>query len=65
MAAKKRRRRHTVPDRRDLIAALGLEPEGTKRGDKYDFSTKEFYAKVLTGESKAAKRARRILGVRG
>ena len=28
-------------DRKDLIAALGLEPEGKTRGSKYDFSTAE------------------------
>jgi len=56
-------RRRAVPNRADLIAALGLEPEGTKRGQKYDFTTAEFWHKVRTHSSPAAVRARRVFGL--
>lgn len=62
MAAKKRKR-HTVPNRSDLLAALGLEPEGRTRGQKYAATTKEFYARVLTERSPAGRRARKALGI--
>ena len=58
-----RARRTTVPDRKDLIAALGLEPEGSRRSDKYAATTKEFWDKVRHGTSEAAKDARRKLGL--
>ena len=61
--ATKRRKRHTIPNRADLISALGLEAEGRTRGDKYATTTKEFYAKIVKGESLAARRARRKLGL--
>lgn len=61
--AKGRKRRHTIPNRADLIKALGLESEGRTRGDKYAATTKEFYAKIVRGESLAARRARRKLGL--
>jgi hypothetical protein len=56
-------RRRTVPNRKDLIAALGLEPEGRTRMQKYAFTTAEFWRKVRTHHSKAARRARRVFGL--
>jgi hypothetical protein len=55
--------RRSVPNRSDLIAALGLEPEGRSRGQKYDFTTLEFWKKIQTHNSEAARRARRVLGL--
>ena len=52
-----------LPNRADLIKALGLESEGRTRGDKYAATTKEFYATIVRGESLAARRARRKLGL--
>jgi hypothetical protein len=53
----------TVPDRADLIAALGLPAEGSKRGDKYAATTKEFWNKVRHGTSELSREARRKLGM--
>jgi len=60
---KKKRYRRSIPARADLIAALGLEAEGKTRGQKYDFSTKEFWERVKREDSPRAKRARKELGV--
>jgi hypothetical protein len=58
------RARRSVPDRADMIAALGLEPEGKTRGSKYNFSTAEFWKKIRTGQSNAVVKARLKLGVK-
>ena len=50
-----------VPDRKDMIAALGLPPEGKTRGSKYDFTTAEYWKKIRTSDSPAARSARAIL----
>ena len=53
------------PSRAEMIAALGLEPEGRTRGQKYAFSTSEFWTKIRTHDSEAARKARATLGVKG
>ena len=53
----------SVPNRADLIAALGLEPEGRGRGNKYAATTGEFWHTIRTAHSVAARRARRVLGL--
>jgi hypothetical protein len=53
----------TVPDRADLIAALGLEPEGRTRMGKYAATTGEFWKRVQTDMDPAARQARRTLGL--
>jgi hypothetical protein len=57
------RKRSTVPNRADLIDALGLEPEGKSRGQKYAMTTKEYWHMVQHSDSRAAKSARRKLGI--
>ncbi len=57
------RARTSVPNRADMIAALGLEPEGRKRGDKYAYTTAEYWRDIRTRHSEAHRRARKILGV--
>ena len=49
--------------RAELIAALGLEPEGHTRGQKYNFTTDEFRRKVAFSAVQAAVEARRRLGI--
>lgn len=51
------------PSRKEMIAALGLEAEGKKRSEKYDFSTKEYWNKIRNGTSRADASARRTLGI--
>ena len=67
MRARKSRLAHSphrsVPNRADLIAALGLEPEGRGRGNKYAATTSEFWHKIRTAHSVAARRARRVFGL--
>ena len=46
-----------------MIAALGLEPEGRKRHQKYDFSTAEYWKEIRFFGSSAAQKARAKLGV--
>ena len=46
-----------------MIAALGLDPEGSRRGDKYDFSTADYWKEVRFFGSRAATEARRKLGI--
>ena len=53
----------SVPNRADIIAALGLEPEGRGRGNKYAATTSEFWHKIRTAHSVAARRARRVFGL--
>jgi hypothetical protein len=59
-ASNPRRRR---PSRAEMIAALGLEPEGHTRGQKYNFSTAEYWDEIQHGTSRAAAKARRKLGI--
>ena len=49
--------------RAELIAALGLEPEGHTRGQKYNFTTDEFRRKVAFSAVQAAVEARHRLGI--
>jgi hypothetical protein len=51
------------PSRAEMIAALGLEPEGRTRGSKYDFPTADFWKKIRFHGSVAAGEARRKLGL--
>ena len=51
------------PSRADMIAALGLEPEGSRRSQKYDFSTADYWKEIRFFGSRAAEQARNILGV--
>jgi hypothetical protein len=55
--------KRSVPNRADLIAALGLEPEGRTRGQKYAFTTTEFWKKIRMHHSEAARNARRVFGL--
>jgi hypothetical protein len=55
--------KHVVPNRKDLIAALGLEPEGRTRGSKYDYTTSDYWKKVRFHDSPAARRARQHFGL--
>ena len=48
-------------NRKDLIAAIGLEPEGKTRGSKYDFSTAEYVKEILTGTAPRYVKARKKL----
>jgi hypothetical protein len=57
------RRRRSMPNRADMIAALGLDPEGPHRNDRYAATTKEFWHKVQHGTYPAAAKARRTLGI--
>jgi len=57
------RKRTTIPNRADMIAALGLEPEGKKRSEKYDFTTKEYWDVIRNEDSRSARRARQKLGL--
>lgn len=51
------------PSRADMIAALGLEPEGRSRQQKYDFTTDEFWKKIRFHQSESARKARVKLGI--
>jgi hypothetical protein len=53
----------TRPSRAEMIAALGLEPEGRTRGSKYNFSTANCWKKIRFHGGPAAAEARYILGV--
>jgi len=67
MAKKRRRRRR--PSRKEMIAALGLEPESRKRSlsgkltDRYAASTSEFWDKIQHGAAPAHFNARKALGI--
>jgi hypothetical protein len=71
MSAKRRgralRRRYghatSRPSRAEMIAALGLEPEGSKRSQKYDFSTANYWKEIRFFGSRAAQEARAKLGL--
>jgi hypothetical protein len=58
-------RRHRIrkPSRSEMIAALGLDPEGRKRGQKYAATTKEFYSRVCHGSAPSVIEAREKLGI--
>lgn len=51
------------PTRAEMIAALGLEAEGRGQQNKYNFSTAEFWKKIRTHHSEAARRARARFGL--
>lgn len=51
------------PTRAEMIAALGLDPEGRSRQQKYAFTTAEFWQKIRHHKSEAARKARAKLGV--
>jgi hypothetical protein len=61
MAIKRHRIRR--PSRKDMIAALGLEPEGSKRGQKYAATTAEFWSRVRNGSAPSAVKARNVLKI--
>lgn len=54
-----KRRRKTVPNRAHMIAALGLSPEGKKRGDKYAYTTAEYWRDIKHGTAPHHVRARK------
>lgn len=49
--------------RAQMIDALGLEAEGSKRSDKYNFATANYAQKIAREHSIAAVRARKKLGL--
>lgn len=56
-------RRHTRPDRKEMIHALGLEPEGHTRGDKYAYTTAEYWHDIKHRHSEAHRKARKHFGL--
>lgn len=68
-SSKSRRKSATKTDilrrftRAEMISALGLEAEGSKRGDKYDYTTSEYAGKIANSIFPSAARARKKLGL--
>jgi hypothetical protein len=46
-----------------MIAALGLEPEGSRRSQKYDYTTSDYWKKIRFHDSAMARAARRVFGL--
>lgn len=62
------RRRHghakiRQPSRAEMIAALGLEPEGRSRMQKYAATTAEYWRRIRHGGAPTDVAARRKLGI--
>lgn len=57
------RSRRSVPNRAEMIAALGLEPEGRGRGNKYAYTTAEYWRDIRNRKSDAHRRARKHFGL--
>jgi hypothetical protein len=45
-----------------MIAALGLDPEGSSRQQKYAATTAEFWSRIRNGSAPSAEEARKKLG---
>jgi hypothetical protein len=57
--------RRSPPNRAELIAALGLDPEGSSRQQKYAATTQEFWQRVQHGTAPTDIAARKKLGLSG
>jgi hypothetical protein len=57
--------RRSLPSRAELIAALGLDPEGSSRQQKYAATTQEFWQRVQHGTAPTDIAARKKLGLSG